>query len=196
MPGKKAPLLFTPRARQRIVAAISWDVRAKKTTIMDHLRGTNQQHDLDLCCFVYNDSGEYIDFVGSMAQDGMDSTGCIYHSGDDNTGEGATDDESISVELAGLPEDTVNIIFMAEIRSDHKFSDIDGATARVADGMTNKDLFNLEMAETAGKDTQACVIARIFRDGRSTTGWSIQAIDEYPNLAEVSDWGSYLTRYL
>lgn len=191
------PLLFTVKARNRILAAISWDVRAKKTTMIDHLRGTNQQHDLDLSCFVYNDSGDYIDYVSAMAQDSMDSTGAIYHSGDDATGEGGGDDEAISCELAGLPQDTESLIFVVEIRSDHTFADVAGTTARIADGMTDNNLFELDVAAGTENDgARACVIARIYRDSRSPTGWSYQPIDEYPDLAEVTDWGSYLGRYL
>lgn len=190
------PLLHTPQGRQRILVAISWDERATKTTVMDRLRGTNQQHDLDVSCFVYDRSGNYIDFVGAMAQDSMDSTGAIYHSGDDATGEGLGDDESISCELSGLPDSTAHIVFVTEIRSNHVFHEIDDPYVRIADGMTDKNLFELHMATDRGQDTSACIMARIFRDRASPTGWSLHVIDEYPPLSDVSDWGSYLTRYL
>ncbi len=194
--GRASPLLHTAKGRQRIVVAISWDVRAAKTTVIDHLRGTNQQHDLDLSCFVFDRNGEYIDYVGAMAQDAMDQTGAIYHSGDDATGEGDGDDESVSCELAGLPEDTAHLIFVAEIRSDHTFKDIDQPAGRIADGMTDNNLLELSIAATEGKDAKACVMARIYRDPASPTGWNLHLIDEYPALPDVSDWGSYLTRYL
>jgi stress response protein SCP2 len=194
--AKRTPLLYTTKARHRILGAISWDVRAKKTTIMDHLRGTNQQHDLDLSCFVFNDDGEYIDYVSSMAQDSMDSTGSIYHSGDDNTGEGGGDDEAISIELAGLPDDTKTLIFLTEIRSEHTFKDVDGINFRIADGMTNQNLYELNIADGKEADKQACIIAKVYRDFGSLTGWSYAPIEQYPDLAEVTDWGSYLERYL
>ena len=194
--GSKAPLLHTVKARQRIIAAISWDVRAKKTTVMDHIRGTNQQHDLDLSCFIYDRDGNYVDYVGSMAQDSMDQTGAVYHSGDDATGEGDGDDESISCELAGLPEETAHLVFVAEIRSAHVFQDIEEPAARIADGMTDKNLLTLNIAATEGKDASACIMARIYRDATSPTGWNLHLIDEYPAISDVSDWGSYLSRYL
>jgi stress response protein SCP2 len=189
------PLLHTKKSRERIIVAIRWDERGK-TTIIDTIRGTNQQHDLDVSCFVYNRQGEYIDFVGSMAQDHMDHTGCIYHSGDDAGGAGGGDDEFISCELAGLPDDTDHLIFVTEIRSDHTFKDVFDPYMRLADGMTNNNLHEMHMAKGKGLDTTACVMARIFRDRYSPTGWSLHIIDEYPKLDDVSDWGSYLTRYL
>ncbi len=190
-----SPLLFTKSPRDRVLVAISWDVRAKKTTVVDVVRGTNQQHDLDLSCFVYDEHGEYIDFVGSMAQDSMDQSGAIYHSGDDATGEGDGDDESISCELAGL-DHVHSLVFVTEIRSNHTFAEIDDPYVRIADGMTNQNLFELHMAKKGGMDKSACVMAKIFRDPDSSTGWSLQIIEFYPSIEDVSDWGSYLVRYL
>lgn len=190
------PLLHTKKARERIIVAIRWDVRSGKTTMMDRVRGTAQQHDLDISCFVYNIAGDYVDFVGSMAQDSMDQTGCIYHSGDDATGEGGGDDEFISCELAGLPDSTAHLIFVTEIRSAHVFADIEAPAMRIADGMTDKNLLEGPLAAKKGKDRSACVMARVFRDPTSPTGWSLQPIDDYPDLADIQDWGSWLTRYL
>ncbi len=190
------PLLYTQKSRHRVMVAISWDERADKATIVDKLRGTNQQHDLDIACFVFDQDGNYVDFVGAMAQDAMDSTGCIYHSGDDATGAGMGDDESISVELADLPGTTTDLIFVTEIRSDHVFSQVDDPTLRIADGMTDKNLYEYHMTDPKGANTTACIIARITRDLSSPTGWSLHPIGDYPDLANVSDWGSYLARYL
>lgn len=195
--GSILSLLHTVKARQRVIAALSWDPRADKASFMDRLRGNDQQHDLDISCFVYNANGDYIDFVGPMAQDSMDQTGAIYHSGDDATGEGGGDDEFISAELAGLPEDTAHLIFLVEIRSNHSFSAVDAPLFRLADGMTNNTLMEIPLAEEGGgKDASACVLVRLFRDFDSETGWSVQWIEEYPSLAEINDWGDYLTRYL
>ncbi len=191
----KQPLLHTKKSRERIVVAINWDERAK-TTIMDTVMRTNQQHDLDVSVFVYNRKKDYIDFVGSMAQDNMDQTGCIYHSGDDAGGAGDLDDEFISVELAGLPPDTDHLVFVTEIRSAHTFKEIANPSMRIADGMTNKNLHQMPLAKGRGGDTTACVMARIYRTNTSETGWGLHIIDEYPKLDDVSDWGSYLTRYL
>ncbi|PZQ45309.1 MAG: hypothetical protein DI551_07750 [Micavibrio aeruginosavorus] len=189
------PLLFTVKARHRIVAAISWDDRiGKKETFIEKMTGGADQHDLDISCFVYDFAGDYIDFVGPMAQDSMDQSGAIYHSGDDATGEGGGDDEFISCELAGVGDDVQTIVFVTEIRSGHVFGDVDAPSFRLADGMTDKNLLELEMA--GGKDKEACIMAKIFRNSGSPTGWSVETIDAYPDLSEVADWGTYLQRYL
>ena len=189
------PVLYTKKSRERILVAISWDERSDKITLIDRVRGTNQQHDLDLACSVYDAQGNYIDFVGSMAQDSMDSTGSIYHSGDDSTGEGMGDDESISVELAGLPRSTTHLFFVTEIQSDHVFEDVTKPTMRIADGMSDENLATLAMTGPQSAGAKACIMARIFRDPASETGWSLHLIGDYPDLSKVSDWGSYLPRY-
>lgn len=194
--GQKVPLLYTPKARHRVLTAISWDISKEKVKLMDKIRKTDQQYDLDISCYVYDEHGEYIDFVGAMAQDSMDQSGAIYHSGDDQTGEGDGDDEAISCELAGLPEDVAHIVFLVEIRSAHIFSDIGAISLRIADGMTDKNLYELTVAKNEGHDSAAYVAARIYRDSSSPTGWSLHIIDEYPDLAEVDDWGGWLIRYL
>ncbi len=194
--GQTAPLLYTQRARHRIMVGISWDARAKKTTIIDRIVGTDQQHDLDLSCFVFDKDGTYIDFIGSMAQDAMDSTGSIYHSGDDDTGAGSGDDESVSCELIGLPETTRHLVFVTEIRSDHVFSQVDEPCYRLVDGTTDKTLFEQTITEQGSRDKAAWVMLRIYRDSASPTGWSVHMIDEYPPLSDVPDWAAYLSRYL
>lgn len=194
--GQSAPLLYTKKARERILVAIRWDVRSKKTTLLDNIRGTNQQHDLDVTCFVFDDNGTYIDFVGSMAQEAMDQTGCIYHSGDDATGEGDGDDESISCELAGLPATTRDLVFVTEIRSDHVFKEIDDPYVRIADGMTDENLFEMHMTGSDAADKKACVMARLTRDSTSPTGWNLHHIGDYPDLNDISDWAEHIKRYI
>ena len=194
--GRTFPLLHTVAGRERILVALSWDERKDKANILQRVMKSHTQHDLDLACFVYDSKGDYIDYVGAMAQDSIDSTGAIYHSGDDATGEGLGDDESISVELGGLPGDTEHLVFVTEIRSGHVFADVLNPRARFADGMTDSNLFTLEAQEQESAQRQAWVMARLYRSESSPTGWAAHVINDFPSLDDVADWGSYLARYL
>lgn len=194
--GEKGPLLHTLKARQRVVAAIRWDPREDKAGLIDRIRGTFQQHDLDITCFVFDERGEYIDFVGAEAQDGMDQSGCIYHSGDDMTGEGGGDDEFISAELAGLPDDVAHLVFVVEIRSNCVFGDIISPVARIADGMDDTNLLRIDLNDPAGAGKVACVFACISRNSASETGWTLHHIADFPDIAGIDDWGTYLVKYL
>lgn len=188
------PLLYTMSARHRILAGLRWDVRSDQSTLMERVSGKKIQHDLDLSCYVFNASGEYIDYVSSMAQDSMDSTGFIYHGGDDATGEGDGDDEIISCELIGLPAKTAHLFFVCEIRSGQTFAQIENPAFRLADGMTDKNLMDTPLGQDGSGE--ACIIACVSRNSTSPTGWDLQEIMEYPRLSDISDWGSYLERYL
>ena len=96
--GEKGPLLHSMKARQRVVAGLSWDAREeKKVKMLDRVIKKDSQHDLDICCYLYDKDGECIDFVGAEAQDSVSESGHVYHSGDDMTGTGDGDDEFISL---------------------------------------------------------------------------------------------------
>ena len=97
---------------------------------------------------------------------------------------------------AGVPNEAHSLVFVTEIRSGHVFADVDAPSMRIADGMTNNNLYEMDMSAAEGRDKEACVMVRILRDSASPTGWKLHAIGDYPDLSEVPDWGSYLTRYL
>ncbi len=194
--GDNAPLDFTMKARHRVVVGLSWDPRIDKAGFFDKLKGDNQQHDLDVICFVYDDQGKYIDYVGAEAQDSMARSGKIYHSGDDMTGEGDGDDEFISLEFADMPPEVYQIIFVVEVRSNHAFEDVDAPEIRVADGMDNKNLFHTFLDDPEGKSAKACIPLKLYRDMAAETGWSIQNISDYPDITGIEDWAGYLSRYL
>lgn len=194
--GEKGPLNHTMKSRQRIIVGLGWDAREDKVGMFGRLMKTDSQHDLDITCYIYNKQGEFIDFVGAEAQDSMDESGKIYHSGDDMSGEGDGDDEFISAELADLPHEVQAIVFLVEIRSNHVFADIDSPFTRLADGMTNDNLLEIPLNHDEAVDKNAFVMCSIFRDTGSPTGWMLYNISEYPDTNTIEDWGSYLVQFM
>ncbi len=194
--GDKASLNHSLKAKQRIIAGLSWDAREDKVGMIGKLLKSDSQHDLDICCYIYDNNGEFIDFVGAEAQDSMDQTGKIYHSGDDMSGEGDGDDERISIELAELPSSIHAIVFMAEIRSNHVFNEIEGVTARIVDSFTEKKLLSLTLNHPDSENKNACVLVSVYRDNvNSKTGWMLHHIAKYPDISKIQDWGEYLKQY-
>ncbi|MCZ7413595.1 TerD family protein [Streptomyces sp. WMMC897] len=59
--------------------------------------------------------------------------GAIQHSGDNLTGEGAGDDESITVHLEGLPPEVTGLVFTVNSYRGQKFSDVAKAYCRLLD---------------------------------------------------------------
>jgi len=193
--GQKAPLNHTQKARQRIVAGLSWDAREDKVGVIGRVTG-DSQHDLDINCYVYDNEGDFIDFVGSEAQDSMDQSEKIYHSGDDQSGAGDGDDEFISAELAELPDNIHGMVFIVEIRSQHVFTDVATPFARIADGFDDNNLLEISIEGENTKTSNAFVMCAIQRKSDSPTGWQLYNISEFPDVSQIEDWGSYLSQFI
>lgn len=194
--GNNSPLNHTKQGRERIIVGLSWDPREDKVNRVRHMLKTDSQHDLDITCYIYNQAGDFIDFVGAEAQDSVDQSGKIYHSGDDMTGAGDGDDEHISVELAELPDHIHGLVFLVEIRSNHTFSEIDEPLCRLADGMSNKNLLHIPLSHDEAIDKNAFIMCSIYRDESNEYGWSLQNISEYPNISNIMDWGKHLEQFV
>lgn len=194
--GDKIPLAHTQKSRERIVVGLSWDARKDKVKMLDRLVKKDSQHDLDITCYIYDTHGTFIDFVGAEAQDSMDESGKIYHSGDDMTGIGDGDDEFISAELAELPDNIHGIVFLAEIRSAHSFADVEGPFCRLADGMTDKNLLECPINADEAAHANAFVMCSIYKSEASPTGWKLYNISEYPDISKIHDWGTYLRQFV
>jgi stress response protein SCP2 len=193
--GERVALNHTMKARQRVTVGISWDVR-DDAKFMDVIKGTHYQHDLDLSCYIFDENKEYVDFVGAEGQDNMDQSGKIYHSGDDMTGEGEGDDEAISIELANVPDYVCHMVFLVEVNTNHAFGEIHQPSARIADGFDDSNLYETVFGQTEGSDNKSYIIAEIYRNRTSPTGWSLHNIDDYPNVEEIEDWAEYMKQFL
>lgn len=193
--GQKGPLNHSLKARQRIVAGLSWDVRETKVGLFGRVTG-DSQHDLDINCYIFDRDKDFSDFVGSEAQDSMDESEKIYHSGDDQSGTGDGDDEFISCELAHLPSDVYGLVFIVEVKSKHTFGDVLTPFTRIGDGMTNTNLLEMPIEGSQAANSTAFVMCAIQRDSTSPTGWQLYNISEFPDVSKIEDWGSYLSQFI
>jgi len=193
--GQKGPLNHTLKARQRVIAGLSWDAREDKVGLFGRAKG-DSQHDLDINCYIYDREGQFSDFVGSEAQDSMDESEKIYHSGDDQSGAGDGDDEFISAELAELPRDIYGMVFIVEIRSEHNFKDILSPFVRIADGMDDTNLLEMAIEGEGSENTNAFVMCAIQRKSDSPTGWQLYNISEFPDISQIENWGQYLSQFI
>ncbi len=193
--GQKGPLNHTMKARQRIVAGLSWDARETKVGLVGRVTG-DSQHDLDINCYIYDQEKEFSDFVGSEVQDSIDQSETIYHSGDDQSGAGDGDDEYISAELAKLPQDIYGMVFIVEIRSQHSFQDVLTPFARIADGFNDENLLEIPITGEKAVNSNAFIMCAIQRKSDSPTGWQLHNISEFPDVSQIEDWGSYLSQFI
>ena len=152
-----------------VTVGLGWDVR---TT-------TGTDFDLDASAIAAKADGKVVSdqhfvFYGNLAT--PDST--IQHTGDNLTGEGEGDDESIKVNLAGLPADVDKVafpvsIYDAEARS-QSFGEVRNAFIRVVNDANGTELARYDLTEDASTET-AMVFGELYRNGAE---WKFRAVGQ------------------
>ena len=126
--------------------------------------------DLDASAFLLDANRQVLEIVyyGNLRS----SDGSLMHTGDNLTGKGDGDDESIMVDLPRVPPAVAHIVFVVNSFSGQNFSQIENATARVVDSADrDRELVKYELSGS-GTHT-AVVMARVSRSG---AGWTFTAI--------------------
>lgn len=106
--------------------------------------------------------------------------------GDNLTGEGAGDDENITVDLSTIVSDLQGLekidlyinIYNAESRS-QSFSDVKNGYVRLVDLKTNQELLRYNISETGGRYTSLKVASLNYN--KDTNTFSFTAIGDYGN---------------
>lgn len=156
---------------------LGWDSKAVTTTKKGFFGGTKTttvQQDIDLdASAILIGSGTVQDIVyfGHLTSD----DGSLRHTGDNRTGAGDGDDESILVNLGAVPASVDTIVFTVNSYSGEKFTEIDNAYVRVVDTDQNDtEVARYELS--GGEPSTALVMAKVTRSGG---GWSLTAVGQY-----------------
>ena len=159
-----------------IMVGLGWDVQKYD--------GGNE-FDLDASVFLCGADGKVhkdSDFVfyGSAHKtaDGKPSNdnNSVIHTGDNRTGAGDGDDESIMVNVPNLPADIEKIgiavtIYDADKRN-QTFGQVENAYIRVVDAASNTELIRYDLSEDYSSET-AIVVAELYKHGGE---WKFNAI--------------------
>ncbi|WP_018502215.1 TerD family protein [Parafrankia discariae] len=130
--------------------------------------------DLDASCILFDDRGKDVDKVWFMSKKG--ARGAVRHSGDNLTGQGEGDDETIFVDLGALPQNVVSLIFTVNSFQGQSFTDIRNAFCRLVDDQTNQELVRFDLSES--KPATGLVMCRLQREPGAPT-WVMTAIGEF-----------------
>ncbi|MFR9676623.1 TerD family protein [Streptomyces sp. TR06-5] len=134
--------------------------------------------DLDASVIAYDANRKKVDacYFGKLAI----LNGVIQHSGDNLTGEGAGDDEAITVHLGDLPPQVTGLVFTVNSFSGQKFTDVAKAYCRLLDGsgaeLVRYDLTNAEPRT----GVLMCKMVRQF-----SGEWDMTALGEYVDSRTV-----------
>ncbi|RIJ79224.1 stress protein [Nakamurella silvestris] len=132
--------------------------------------GRAQQIDLDASAILFGGTKEVekVSFTRLRSADGT-----VVHSGDNLTGQGEGDDETITVDLAGLPPTVTTVMFVVTSFLGQKFDKVANAYCRLLDDVTGEELVRYTLGDKTPH--RGMVMAKLFRaDG----GWQMQAIGE------------------
>ena len=173
--SKKVPGLH------KVFAGAGWDVKQSGAAM-----------DLDLAAFMLDATGK-VSGKGSFIYFNNKSSICgsLQHGGDNLTGAGEGDDETISVNLSTIPESIKEILFVASIyqatQRNQSLKDLDNAFIRIVNQEGNAEIANYKINDPNATGT-TFVLGKLVRTG---TEWNFTAIGE----AETRDLTGLATNY-
>lgn len=150
----------------RVRMGLGWDA-VKKRGMFGGLK--SQSIDLDATCLLFDATGRLVDQVWFNQLRSND--GSLEHTGDNLTGDGDGDDESIKVDLQRVPPAVKTLVFVVNSFTGQNFSQIENAFCRLIDETNNTEIARYELTGSGSHNAQ--IMAKVVRDG---SGWSMTAI--------------------
>jgi tellurium resistance protein TerD len=157
---------------RRVHVGVGWDLN---TFDADSL-------DVDVCAFLIGKTGETRvdeDFVFYNNPETMD--GAVRHNGDSRTGAGDGDDESILIDLHGVPFDVFKIMFVVSIykaaEKSQSLTQVRNSYIRIANAETMHELARFEMSSHFDDRPESAVIAAALN--REGPKWHFKPMCEF-----------------
>lgn len=161
--SKEAPSLTN------MTVGLGWNPRATD----------GQAFDLDAVAFLVNDAGKVradSDFI--FFNNLKSSDGAVEHAGDNRTGEGDGDDETIKVDLTRLPADVSKVIFCAVIydgqNRKQNFGQVSNAYIRIVNANAGSEVARYDLSEDSSTET-AMVFGELYRHNGE---WKFRAVGQ------------------
>ncbi|HHH9441296.1 TPA: TerD family protein [Pseudomonas aeruginosa] len=159
---------------------LGWDPVKSGGFLKKLLGGGDDSIDLDASCILLDGGMNPVDLVWFRQLKSKD--GSIKHSGDNLTGEGDGDDETIFVDLQRLPANVQHLVFTVNSFRGQTFDQVENAYCRILDESSNKELARFNLAEK-GRHT-GVVMASL---SRGSSGWDFKAIGQSTNGRTADD---------
>jgi tellurium resistance protein TerZ len=151
-----------------ISLGLGWDP-VKAGGFLGKMFGGGAEIDLDASCILLNSDYQKIDLVWFRQLKSQD--GSIKHSGDNRTGDGDGDDETIHVDLQRLPASVKYLIFTVNSFTGQSFEKVEKAYCRIVNGSNNTELARFNLSEKGGHT--GIVMASLARENGD---WEFKAI--------------------
>ena len=166
--GQKIDLTKGNPNLSRILVGLGWDINKYDG---------QSPFDLDASAFLLNAKGKVIrdtDFI--FYNYPKHSSGSVQHMGDNRTGAGEGDDETIIVDLQKVPADIDRIDFTVTIHDaearKQNFGQVSNAFIRIVDDITGQELIRYDLGEDFSIET-AVIVGELYRHSGE---WKFNAI--------------------
>ena len=150
----------------RVRMGLGWDAMKKKGIFGG---SKTQSIDLDASALLFDAGKRLVDQVWFQQLRSKD--GSLQHTGDNLTGAGDGDDESIIVDLSAVPATVQTLVFVVNSFTGQNFSQIENAYCRLVDETNQTEIARYELTGSGTHNSQ--VMAKVVREG---SGWSMTAI--------------------
>lgn len=137
--------------------------------------------DLDVSVFIVNESGKIRgdgDFVFYNNKTG--DNGAVEHAGDNRTGDGEGDDESVKIDLSKISQDVKRLIFAVTIHDAEKhgqnFGQVGDAYIRTVNQEGSAEIARFDLSEDASTST-AMIFGEVYR-GTDAADWKLKAVGQ------------------
>lgn len=160
---------------------LGWDV-AKSGGFFGALFSGGDSIDLDASVVGFDANGAKVDAVYFGNLRGFN--GAVKHTGDNRTGDGDGDDESIIVDLSNLPSNVHSLVFTVNSYTGQTFEKIANATCRLVDqsGGRENEVARVNLSQS-GNHTGVAMAAIV----RTPSGWSFKSVSEICNGRSIND---------
>lgn len=161
--SKEAPGL------NKIVVGLGWDARVTDGAAFD----------LDASAFLVKMDGKVrSDNDFCFYNNKVVADGAVQHAGDNLTGAGDGDDETVKIELAKIPADLDKVVFAVTIHEaearKQNFGQVSHAFIRVVNADGGQEIARYDLSEDASVET-AMVFGEIYRIGSE---WKFKAVGQ------------------
>lgn len=167
--GGNLSLSKTDPGLNKVLIGLGWDARA--TDGVDF--------DIDASAFLVGSDGKVrsdADFIYYNQLKSPD--GAIEHTGDNRTGEGDDDDESIKVDLNAVAADIEKIVITVTIHDaeqhQQNFGQVSNAFIRIVNDETNVEVVRFDLAEDASTEV-AMIFGELYRHNGE---WKFRAVGQ------------------
>lgn len=153
----------------KILIGLGWDVRSTD----------GADFDLDASAFLLG-AGDKVrgdaDFIFYNQLKSAD--GSVEHTGDNRTGEGEGDDESVKVDLSRVPAEILKVAVAVTIHEGESrrqnFGMVQNAFIRVVNDLTGREIARYDLSEDASTET-AMIFGEVYRHNAE---WKFRAVGQ------------------